>query len=161
MKYRDEQGNIKELRVKAQDNLPIGSIVDYDGEEVPEGYIEVEDENNIYDGEERVIGTWFGKPLYSKTIFFQNVQLGSVNHNIPNIEKIWIDLSKTYWISQDETFTAPFFYTGINTGNEQQMVNNYMSLARAVTKTEIQFNMGNIPVFNNIYITLNYTKTTD
>lgn len=49
------------------DTLPIGTIVDYDGDTVPVGYEEVEDESE-YSTEEIKIGTWFGKPLYRTTI---------------------------------------------------------------------------------------------
>ena len=44
MKYRDpETGEFKELYVKAADTLPVGTEVDYDGDEVPAGWEEVED----------------------------------------------------------------------------------------------------------------------
>lgn len=44
MKYRDpETGQLKELSLKAADTLPIGTIVDYDGQDVPEGWEEVEE----------------------------------------------------------------------------------------------------------------------
>lgn len=42
MKYKDPiTGEIKDIYVKALDNLPVGSIVDYDGDVVPDGYEEV------------------------------------------------------------------------------------------------------------------------
>ena len=42
MKYKDPvTGQLKELSLKAADTLPIGTIVDYDGAEVPEGWEEV------------------------------------------------------------------------------------------------------------------------
>lgn len=43
MKYRDNEGNLKEIRVKAQDNIPVGTVFEYDGDIVPEGYVEVKD----------------------------------------------------------------------------------------------------------------------
>lgn len=46
-------------------SIPIDAIIDYDGDEVPEGYEQVPDEN-YYSAEERRIGTWFGKPLYRR-----------------------------------------------------------------------------------------------
>ena len=49
----------------AMDNLPIGTIVNYDGEEIPYGYEEVEDYLPIYSNEEKVVGTWVdGTPIY-------------------------------------------------------------------------------------------------
>lgn len=48
MKYRDpETGQLKELSLKAADTLPIGTIVDYDGEEVPEGWEEAPETEKI------------------------------------------------------------------------------------------------------------------
>lgn len=48
MKYNDN-GQWKDLKVKAFDTLPIGSVVEYDGTEVPDGYEKVDNvlwENN-------------------------------------------------------------------------------------------------------------------
>lgn len=42
MKYRDPNtGELKDLYVKTSDTLPIGTVVDYDGDTVPDGYEEV------------------------------------------------------------------------------------------------------------------------
>lgn len=42
MKYKDPvTGQLKEISLKAADTLPIGTIVDYDGEDVPEGWEQV------------------------------------------------------------------------------------------------------------------------
>ena len=44
MKYRDPQtGEFKDITVKASDTLPIGTIVDYDGDIVPDGWETVDD----------------------------------------------------------------------------------------------------------------------
>lgn len=44
MKYRDpETGEFKELYTKAADTLPVGTVVDYDGDEVPAGWEKVEE----------------------------------------------------------------------------------------------------------------------
>ena len=43
--------------------LPVGTIVDYDGEEVPAGYEEVSDPN-VYSTEEKVIGKWIDRETY-------------------------------------------------------------------------------------------------
>ena len=42
MKYNDD-GTIKEIKVKAFDTLPVGAEVDYNGETVPDGWTEVDD----------------------------------------------------------------------------------------------------------------------
>jgi hypothetical protein len=46
MKYNDN-GEYKDIYVKAFDTLPVGTIVDYDGETVPSGYEEVSDESEL------------------------------------------------------------------------------------------------------------------
>ena len=44
MKYKDPQtGEFKDITVKASDTLPIGTIVDYDGDIVPDGWETVDD----------------------------------------------------------------------------------------------------------------------
>ena len=46
MKYRDpETGQFKDLKVKTSDTLPIGTIVEYDGINVPSGWEKVETTN--------------------------------------------------------------------------------------------------------------------
>jgi len=51
MKYRDpETGEFKEIYVKAADTLPVGSVVDYDGEEIPAGWEQIEEELLIESG---------------------------------------------------------------------------------------------------------------
>lgn len=46
MKYNDD-GTIKEIKVKSFDTLPVGSEVDYDGSVVPDGWTEVEEVGEI------------------------------------------------------------------------------------------------------------------
>lgn len=47
MKARDSKGELKELVIKANDSIPAGTIVDFDGDVVPEGYEKVEDNKII------------------------------------------------------------------------------------------------------------------
>lgn len=49
MKYKDENGNWKELYLKSGgDTLPIGTIVEYNGTEVPGGYEKVQQNEATY-----------------------------------------------------------------------------------------------------------------
>lgn len=43
MKVRNSKGELKELVIKANDSIPAGSVIDFDGDVVPEGYEQVED----------------------------------------------------------------------------------------------------------------------
>lgn len=48
MKYRDPvTGEFKDITVKVADTLPVGTIVEYEGTEIPDGYVEVEDTPKI------------------------------------------------------------------------------------------------------------------
>ena len=48
MKYRDPvTGEFKEISVKAGDTLPIGTVVEYEGTTIPDGYEEVEDDVKV------------------------------------------------------------------------------------------------------------------
>ena len=47
MKVRNSKGELKELVIKANDSIPAGSVIDFDGDVVPEGYEKVEDNKII------------------------------------------------------------------------------------------------------------------
>ena len=50
-------------------SLPIGSVIAFDGDEIPEGFEEVKNYIPTYSLEETRIGTWYnGKPIYRKVI---------------------------------------------------------------------------------------------
>lgn len=72
-----------------RDTVPFNSIIEYDGDTVPEGYEKVEDENE-YSLEEQIIGKWIdGKTLYRKCFSKTNVSTGSTNvGNISNLADV-------------------------------------------------------------------------
>lgn len=47
MKVRNSKGELKELVIKANDSIPAGSVIEFDGNVVPEGYEQVEDNKII------------------------------------------------------------------------------------------------------------------
>ena len=47
MKVRNSKGELKELVIKANDSIPAGSVIEFDGDVVPEGYEQVEDNKII------------------------------------------------------------------------------------------------------------------
>lgn len=68
-KQSDTDGDANWEDAIVGDTLPVGTIVNYDGDTVPDGYVEVEDEGEIYSTTEQVIGKWInGKPIYRRTI---------------------------------------------------------------------------------------------
>ena len=50
MKVRDSNGEIKKVVLQANDSIPAGSVIDFDGNVVPEGYEKVEDIISNNDG---------------------------------------------------------------------------------------------------------------
>lgn len=125
MKYQDPvTGEIKTVAVKAADSLPIGTIVEYEGAEIPKGYELIEDEVILYNNNEGTTTTvtlsdsaknykYFeiyykdkanGSILYSK-IFEPNnkkVTLSILNHIVA--AKI-IQLTPSIWQISDKTIT--------------------------------------------------------
>lgn len=104
------------------DELPIGTVVKYNGAEVPDGWEEVEDiPNDVYaEGEETVIGTWYGRTLYRKTIATTDLLSANttleIPHNIENVHMIWIDNSSTYFSTGSVSYSLPMIgYTGNTT----------------------------------------------
>lgn len=94
MKYNDN-GTYKDIYVKAFDTLPVGTEVDYDGETVPSGWTEVDDPNT-YSTDEIRIGTWFGKPLYRKSIVKTSQAINNnttISLGVQNAE----DIAKYYY----------------------------------------------------------------
>lgn len=72
MKYRDLDGQFKEITIKTSDTLPVGSVVEYDGSTPPTGWSKVSDHdgNVIVSSEEPTTGeeVWIqrGKNLFDK-----------------------------------------------------------------------------------------------
>ena len=107
---------------------------------------------NTYSTEEQVIGTWFGKPLYQKTIDFGYMAKANVfkhvPHNVANIEKVWIDRSNSYFVDASLNYYDVSDYdwhTSVNATNISAVVssNDYDRTT------------------SSMYVTIRYTKTTD
>lgn len=112
----------------------------------------------IYDGQERVIGTWFGKPLYRKTIAININESGEkiFAHNIANVKIIMPDLSSSYIIHTGQSFPLTAIYT--NAGIDE--INDYSINLNWVNSQNFNLTIGSGRLGNG-YITLKYTKTTD
>ena len=85
MKYRDENGKWQELYLPPTgDTLPIGTVVDYDGDVVPYGYEKVDDpnENMVID---HLYITKVGKMVYVNGIYTMNAS--SVTFSLPYTSK--------------------------------------------------------------------------
>ena len=123
-----------------------------------ENGIENAGKNNIFTSDEQVIGTWFNKPLYKKTISTTNLITANtpfeITHGIADIDKIWVD------------YSATFFWAVTGIGCVLPMVGysgNYTD------QTYVEVDKTNVSIYSNgswahsweKHITLLYTKTTD
>lgn len=103
-----------------------------------------------YSTTETVVGTWMGKPLYRK-VFNRGNNLSSFNHNIANVDLIWIDSAHSI---RKHPSGNVFNLVGGTTDST-------IKLAIYVNNTQVYIdNIGALSP-SEIYITLEYTKTTD
>lgn len=110
----------------------------------------------MYSSEETIIGTWFGKPRYRKTITFKTTIIASftIPHEIANVDEINVDYGNSYFIETTGiSYSLPIIgYAGNVTDNCYAYVN----------KENIYiFATGGWNTSWTKYITLLYTKTTD
>lgn len=120
--------------------------------------IENAGKNNIFVSDEQVIGTWFNKPLYRKTISFTDLITANtpyeITHGIADIDKIWVD------------YSATFFWATTGLGCGLPMV-GYSG--NTTDKAYVEVDKTNVSIYSNgswaysweKHITLLYTKTTD
>lgn len=126
------------------------------------------DDNTIYDNTEKVVGTWFGKPLYRKTFNLLNVPTKGTNkgttdytynHGIENIEVAWIGGESFIYGTSDNTFHNVNSYIGSTT-------NAFLDRAihATVDLTKLSIYVGTYSSLQtqvNICVSVYYTKTTD
>ena len=148
---------------KKNTTIPInGKIVDTENVEdktsnAPSLRLVEEMTKDIYSTEEVRIGTWLNKPLYRKVINAGviNISAGSsinIAHNISNIELVNKVEAKIVYLSAktQNTYYLPY----INGANNTSVT--------IVDKTNVVIkSIGEGWSGHNIYITLEYTKTTD
>lgn len=156
MKVRNSKGELKELVIKANDSIPAGTVIDFEGDVVPEGYEQVEDKGEVYSTEEQRIGTWIdGKPLYRKvgTIKFTSIysqgnftvgSLISSNIKYGTITKVFTDslLCNNLYNTFDSTIKSNIYVSA-----EGGYIFGFTTRENYLNKT--------------IYVVVEYTKTTD
>lgn len=143
------------------DTLPIGSEIDYDGETAPVGWQEIEDYST---SEVKTGENWIdGKPIYRKVIYISSLPNNTgtqYSHGISNVDKIWVNQSKSfiYWSSLGNS--SPFPY--ISMGDASTPVGyNAMIELRSIGKTTFEIKTAYDRSSLSAYVTLEYTKTTD
>lgn len=139
------------------DTLPVGTIVEYEGDTVPDGYEEVEDEGEIYSTSETKIGTWIdGKPIYRKTILYNGTMSNDlfIKHGIENID----DIINIFGTSKSKYNTIKPYTIFYKDNFDKHNICLY-----DISLTNIEIIMSDFfkDCINKIIITLEYTKTTD
>ena len=131
MKVRDSNGELKEVVIKTNDSIPAGSVIDFDGDVVPEGYEQVEDKGEVYSSS------------------FTNSTLTKYEHKISNIEKIIkaTSTAKTSW--------GGGWFTDIT------LAINKFQIRADETYLYIKNDSGSDYKLEYLAVILEYTKTTD
>lgn len=108
--------------------------------------------NTIYSDTEKKIGYWRdNKPLYQKTLIFQNAQRGRVDnlpHNISDVDFIFVES----WEFKQSTSGI----IGFENTNSSYWANLFQ-----ITSTAISYRIGESWGVGDLYVNVRYTKTTD
>lgn len=135
------------------DTVPIGTVILYDGEEIPDGYEEVENYEPTYSLEEQVVGTWIdGRPIYRKVIVTTT----------PSTANSWIDVPiGTDNIKEYISYSARFEISGLTYFADifEDSTHKFMAVAKsdAIAMMVGTSSWGSKPVT----LIIEYTKTTD
>ncbi len=139
----------------AVDSLPIGTIVAYDGDVIPDGFEELENYEPTYSTEEKVIGTWINnKPLYRKVIQYTLTATSDYIHidtGIRNIEYAMMDIYK----SDGGDTNTNYFRTA-------QAIAGYLDKSSGIYTFILVDEAGDSKADPGLYtFVIKYTKTTD
>jgi hypothetical protein len=122
-------------------------------------------EAHHYSTSEQIVGTWFGEPLYEKTLQFtlDSTKTGnwvSFNHGISNIDKI-VNAS-SFAANDNGIYYNAIRFASYSSYSSYVQAGGSFSLV-AASRVDVGFQIGSdIPnSYNKIYVTIQYTKTTD
>ena len=143
--YTDKQA------IGSQPSIPAeNKITDSDMNEIKTAI----NDTTTYSSIETIIGVWEdGKTLYRKTIDFgtlPNASIKNVAHNISNLYRV-VKIGG-YAYSSDTGNCIPIPY--VSNSNINQGITLYSNATNVCIKTEV-----NHTLFNECYITLEYTKS--
>lgn len=116
----------------------------------------------IYSADEKVVGKFFGKPLYSKTIIDHPLNSGGqvfvdTGLQVSSIEHIFFDKSASFLIRSGGNVQC-----GIGTTEGYNFDTSNFSKANGVTNWQAGLYIGgNIYQDSTVYVTVCYTKTAD
>ena len=117
----------------------------------------------IYSEDEREIGVWVdGKPLYEKTFYLASGSLSTGTLDVPNdltnIDRVVGYSGVVHSDSEDRDFKLP--YTRVQY-DESIFILNMVLIDDTVAISIISGDHSSYNQLSNIYVTLQYTKTTD
>jgi len=126
---------------KVKDKLPIGSV-----------YFVTDEKGEVYDDAERVIGSWFGKPIYRKILSYNENLTGTINkpHGL-NIDNL-VNIYGTYYGSTNNA-KVPL--------NFPHYSNSNVDVGTFVQGENICIRIGESWTFDSAKIILEYTKVGD
>lgn len=116
---------------------------------------------NKYSTTETIIGTWIdGKPIYKKTILFNNINIGTSDYswtgslNLSNISYITLDETHSYFVITGQKYPINYSQPQYNSGS------SYIIKVTNYEPDFIFYKTNNFSV-SDIVVTVEYTKTTD
>ena len=136
------------------DSLPVGTIMAYDGVEIPDGYEEVKDYIPTYSTEETKVGTWIdGKPLYRKSFTVKGITATSYTHSLADLNMDMCLFDFSHSVFKQSAFSLPFGIYGSNTDYNRIFFQD---------NNAVVFHFGSVYTMSkDLYFTIEYTKTTD
>ena len=136
------------------DTLPVGSIIKFDGDYIPEGYEEVDYLEHTYSTDETIVGTWIdGKPLYRKSYIIQGITATSYTFSLASLNMDMCFFDFTHSIFKQGAYSLPFGVYGSNTDYNRVYFQN---------NNTIVFQFSSVYTMSkDLYFTIEYTKTTD
>ena len=109
--------------------------------------------SDCYSTEEKEIGCWLdGKPLYKRTVIFNNPasdRVDNLSHGITNIDTI----ARYEWAAYDSAGTVISGFEGT--------ASNWWSSMFNISKSSVSYRIGSSWRMTKLIVTLCYTKTTD
>lgn len=133
------------------ETLPVGTEMDFAGEEIPLGWEEVPNEESYYTYETNTGKKWIdGKEIYRRvfTITTSDQANISMNHNILNMDKYWINSEASFIITSTGSESLPpnWYYTPDDWGRTW------------INSTQIRFKTGAYLGERQLYVVVEYTK---
>lgn len=153
-----ENAKLAEQKTKNVQELEDATLKDYEnkiGEYINNNRdTTIESGINYSSQEVKTNNIWFGKPIYTKTIYIDslpNATSNTYNHGIENVDMIWFDSSNSFAIwSNGNVGVMPFAADNVNFIGLHGANKTQFGITTATDRTSLA-----------AYITLKYTKTTD